>query len=144
MFGIAFNKNKAITSGEFNPVLYAHKNNPIFNYATQVLPQIDKMIESNPILEQALTRYLALLGTFIKTGDLTAPALPGNIAKDREQNSNFYYEREWRSVKEWKFIHSDVEAIMVPKNIFKDARVLLHANGFEGIPIIPSEMVELL
>jgi hypothetical protein len=140
--GIAFNRNKAIQFGQFNPVLYIHKDNPLFKKVSEILPEIDKLIEPHDILQRKVTGFLALLGTFVKRSDLTANIAIGDIEVDKEQNNNFYYEREWRSAVEWKFTKVDVEAIMIPGNQFNDIKSLLEKNGFEDTPIISYEMIE--
>ncbi|MFH0935702.1 MAG: abortive infection system antitoxin AbiGi family protein [Candidatus Omnitrophota bacterium] len=143
-YGLAFNKEKAIKSGHFNPILYIHKDSRLFKLASQVLPEIDNLVLPQGELNRKVTRFLALLGTFVKPSDLTAPIIVGNVQVDKEQNNNFYYEREWRSAFQWEFISSDLEAIMVPKRDFNNIKQLLDKNEFIDTPIIPYEMVEKL
>ncbi len=143
-YGIAFNKNTAISLAHFNPVLYVHKQNPLFKHASALLPEIDRFIEPHAALQGKVTEFLALLGTFVKPGDLTASIDIGNIKKDKEQDNNFYYEREWRSAYEWKFCKTSIEAVMIPRKEFTDMKSFLDKSDFRDIPIIPYEMVERL
>jgi len=143
-YGIAFHKNKAIQLGHFNPVLYVHKDSFIFQRASVMLPEIDKLIGAHDELEGKITEFLALLGTFIKRSDLTAPITVGNVQLDKEQNNNFYYEREWRSAFKWQFELSSVAAIMIPQKDFEAVRLLLDSQGFKDTPVIPYEMVDKL
>lgn len=143
-YGIAFNKIDAITAGRFNPVLYVHKEQHLFKLADKLLQDLDKLSAPNKELEQTLLKFLGILGVYIKRSDLTAPIDILDKEIDKQQNNNFYYEREWRSAFVWKFKKSDIEAIMVPRKSFLDLKSFLEAKGFENIPVILSEMVERL
>jgi hypothetical protein len=144
-YGIAFNKNKAIKAGRFNPVLYIHKDQHLFKLADNLLQDLDRLTKPHKELEQTLLKFLGILGVYIKRGDLTAPINVTDQEVDKQQNNNFYYEREWRSAFEWKFVYADIEAIMVPKKYFVSSKFFLEKDCcFEDIPIIFSEMVERL
>ena len=143
-YGVAFNKNDAIKAGKFNPVLYVHNDQHLFKLADKLLQDLDRLSSPHKELEQTLLKFLGILGVYIKRGDLTAPINVADQEIDKQQNNNFYYEREWRSAFVWKFKKSDIEAIMVPKKSFVDLKSFLETNGFKDTPIILSEMVERL
>lgn len=143
-YGIAFHRNKAIQSGHFNPVLYVHKDSFLFKRASEILPEIDKLTLPHKEVEAKVTEFLALLGTFVKRSDLTAPISIGSVQIDKEQNNNFYYEREWRSAFKWSFEPSSVAAVMVPQADFNSTRMLLDSKSFVDTPVIPYEMVDKL
>lgn len=143
-YGIAFNKKDAITVGKFNPVLYVHKEQDLFKLADKLLKDLDRLSAPHKELEQTLLKLLGIFGVYVKRCDLTAPISVADQEIDKQQNNNFYYEREWRSAFEWKFKNSDIEAIMVPRKSFVDIKSFLETKGFEDTPIILSEMVERL
>jgi len=144
-YGLAFNKNKAIVGGHFNPVLYIHKGHFLYKYIEEkIIENIDKLIKLNNELGPKLNEYLYIMGTYLKPSDLTAPITVGNMRIDEEQNNNFYYEREWRSAYDWNFEYEDVEVIMVPKRDIAETNEFLKKNRIENISIITHEMIEEL
>ncbi|MBA7656604.1 hypothetical protein ES703_64530 [subsurface metagenome] len=144
-YGIAFDKNKAIIAGQFNPVLYIHRDHVFFKYAdAELLKDIDELTRISGKFGEKLLKYLVLLGTYIKRSDLTAPVSIGNPILDDLQDNNFYYEREWRSAYPWEFKDEDVEAVMVQRKDFKDMKSFLEKCGMSDVPIVTYEMVEKL
>jgi hypothetical protein len=146
-FGIAFHKKVAIEKGHFNPVLYIHKDHIFFRYAEEILPQIEGLASTNPELAQILEKYLNMIGTYVKRGDLTSEIYFSHRI-DEEQNNNFYYEREWRSAYDWNFKNDAVTTIMMPLNYiarFKES--IKNSEGeaiFKDMPIISAELINLL
>jgi len=141
-YGIAFEKNKAIISGHFNPILYIHKDNFLFKEAYRLLKDIDNFVTPHNELSEKLNKYLNIMGIAIKRGNLTAPIDMKDKELDKQQDNNFYYEREWRSAFEWSFQEQDIEAVMVPK---KDLIAIKESLvGFGSLVVIPYEMVEKL
>jgi len=141
-YGIAFDKNNAIIKGQFNPVLYMHKDHIFLKYTeTELLPYIDFLTINNEA-GRKLSEYLLLLGTYMKRSDLTARIDIGNPIADDLQDNNFYYEREWRSAYEWKFENCDVEAIMVQRKNIKDIKGFLEKHELSDVPIVTYEMLK--
>jgi Putative abortive phage resistance protein AbiGi, antitoxin len=141
-FGIAFHKLDAIDKGQFNPVLYLHKKAFLFQQASDLLKNIDGMVSVEDSLYENLQKFLLTLGSYIKPSDLSHPAVIDRV-KDEEQNNNFYYEREWRSVDSWKFDVESIAAIMMPSQyieLFNNKLV----KKFSNCSIIASEMVKML
>jgi hypothetical protein len=66
-----------------------------------------------------------------------------NSEIDSSQSSNFYYEREWRTVFPWKFNDASVAAIMMPQRFLADFQKRW-GNRFVNSSIISSEMIETL
>ena len=143
-YGIAFNKTTAILRGHFNPVMYVHKDAFLFSHAGKVLKDIDTLIKPHAELSDKLYQHLSIIGTYIKRSDLTAHVNIGDKVLDKEQNNNFYYEREWRSAYEWTFGKGDVLAVMVQNNDLAVTRALLRDKGLDGVTVISYEMIDML
>lgn len=144
-YGIAFNKNGAVTKGHFNPVLYIHKDHVFFQHADAVLlKDIDDLTRLAGEFGRKLYEYLVLLGTYIKRSDLTAPVSSGNPEHDDLQDNNFYYEREWRSAYPWEFKNQDIEAIMVQRKDIEEINNFLKEHGISNVPVVTYEMIEKL
>lgn len=140
-YGIAFDKIKAITDGQFNPVLYIHKDHIFFKYTEEeLLPHIDFLTGLNKP-GQKLLDYLVLLGTYMKRSNLTAPISIGDQIVDYKQNNNFYYEREWRAAYDWDFEKDDIETIMVQRKNIKDIRDFLEKHEMSDVPVVTYEML---
>jgi len=105
-YGIAFDKISAIKNGYFNPVLYIDKNHPFFKITEKSLSSLDSMTKLYPI-GKILNDHLWMLGTYVKRSDLTKAIDIGNPKTDQSQDNNFYYEREWRTYKDWSFNNED-------------------------------------
>ncbi len=141
-FGIAFFKEAAVQFGHFNPLLYLHKDSPIFGHATKLVGELENTISRSDPLYKPLQGLLMLLGSFSKRSDLNHPAIP-SPEKDIAQDNNFYYEREWRTIRPWKFSDSMVAAIMLP--VAYIPRLREHLQGRLGTcSVISSEMVGVL
>lgn len=144
-YGLAFDKNKAIINGHFNPVLYIHKDHIFFKHTDAVLlKDIDELTRLAGGYGKKLFDYLVLLGTYIKRSDLTAPVSSGNPILDELQDNNFYYEREWRSAYPFTFKNEDIEAIMVQRKNFDEIKNFLEKCGMSNVPVINYEMLEKL
>lgn len=147
-YGIAFKKNNAITRGHFNPVLYIQHDHHLFKHAEQLLDKFDNANTTTSESNKKLYEYLMIMGTYVKRSDLTRKISIGDIDLDRQQNNNFYYEREWRSASEWKFQVDDVAAILLPENHLGEMKEFIknsfQAQSYVKIPLISYEMVEYL
>jgi hypothetical protein len=144
-YGIAFDKNKAITEGHFNPVLYIHKDHILFKHVEEkLLGKIDELTQTTGEYGKKLYEYLIILGTYIKRSDLTAPVSSGNRELDDSQDNNFYYEREWRSIYPWEFKNEDIEAIMIQRRDIENINNFLKEHGMSNVPIVTYEMIEKL
>lgn len=144
-YGIAFDRNKAITNGHFNPVLYLHRDHVFFKYADEeLLGYIDELTRTTGEYGEKLKKYLVMLGTYLKRSDLTAPVSSGNPILDDEQNNNFYYEREWRSAYPFTFRNEDIEAIMVQRKNLDEIKNFLEKCGMSNVPVITYEMLDKL
>ncbi len=144
-YGIAFDKKSAITDGQFNPVLYIHKNHRFFEYADEKLfGYIDKLTQTTGEYGKKLYQYLVLLGTYVKRSNLTARVSSGNPNLDDIQDNNFYYEREWRSAYDWNFKDEDIETIMVQRENLEDIKSHLEKCEMSNVPLVTYEMVEKL
>jgi hypothetical protein len=146
--GIAFSKTKAIISGNFNPVLYIHKDNILFKDTLLMLKGIDELTKI-PIYGEVLNKFLYAIGSSVKISDLAAPFTytPGseNIeANNNNPDFNFYYEREWRSIVDWEFSYDAVEMIMVQRKRINELRSILDEKGIGSIPVLSSDMIEKL
>jgi len=141
-FGIALSKSSAVKLGYFNPVLYMQYNHPLFGRAENLIEELEKISSPYHKLDKALTEFLTLLGTYVKSSDLLSKIhLDPKI--DDEQNNNFYYEREWRSAYDWNFQETDVTAIMLPQKHLGNFRSAL-SGKFPNATIISTEMIEYL
>lgn len=144
LYGIAFDKQRAIIHGNFNPIMYVHKDAFLFSRAGKVLEEIDKLIKPHAELSKNLREYLNIVGVYIKRSNLTADISISDPIVDKEQNNNFYYEREWRSAYDWKFGCDDIIAVMVPNLHLAETRTLLQEHQLDRATIISAEMVEML
>ena len=144
-YGIAFNKENAINFGGFNPVLYIQKNHSVLKHIEdELLPFIDhisKLLKDSSNKINKIEEYLNIIGSYIKRSDLTAPISIGNPVIDKNQDNNFYYEREWRSIFDWKFSAENIEGIMVLKQDLNEIRKFMESEKIETVPVIPYEMV---
>jgi hypothetical protein len=143
-FGIAFYKHAAINVGHFMPVFYVHCENVLFKRAEELFKTIDPAISADrdSPFNKSLHEYLLMIGSYIKRGDLNR-IVEVNSEEDSHQNSNFYYEREWRTVFSWKFDDASVAAIMMPQKFLTDFQKRW-GNRFVNSSIISSEMIETL
>jgi hypothetical protein len=137
-FGIAFHKHAAINEGHFNPVFYVHRGNALFLQAHELLKNLDP--DAKP--DSALFKYMMIIGSYAKVGDLNR-IVEVNSDADSSQASNFYYEREWRTVFPWMFSDSSIAAIMMPQSYLNQFRNKWQ-NRFDAISLISSEMIETL
>lgn len=147
-YGIAFNKEKAITRGHFNPVFYVQYDHHLFKHAESLLDKFDNKDTNNSETNKALYEYLMIIGTYAKRSDLTRKVSIGEVDVDKQQINNFYYEREWRSAYAWNFQKDEVIAILVPQIHLEEMKEFMNSSpqlkSFNGVPIISHEMVELL
>jgi hypothetical protein len=142
LFGIAFFKHAAINTGNFNPVFYVHYENPLFKRAEDLFKVIDPAIKEDSAFNKSLNEYLRMIGSYVKRGDLNR-IVEVNSEIDSSQSSNFYYEREWRTVFPWKFDDASVAAIMMPQRFLADFQKRW-GHRFVNSSIISSEMIETL
>jgi hypothetical protein len=105
-FGIAFKKKNAVKKGFFNPVWYVDHDSPLFHYAGDLLRKLNAVEKENPDFH----KFLRLIGAHVKSSNLATNVISES---DEPKENNFYLEREWRSLYEWKFERDDVVAIMV-------------------------------
>lgn len=147
-YGIAFKKESAIRRGHFNPVFYVQHDHHLFKHAEKLLDIFDNEDTNNQEMNKALHEYLMLVGTYAKRSDLTRKISIGEVALDKEQNNNFYYEREWRTAYPWNFQKEDVAAILLPQVHLEEMKEFINLNNeiksFNSIPLISHEMVDLL
>ena len=107
-----------------------------------MLKKIEGAVDSGSELQINLQKYLLTIGSLIKRGDLTG-GVEMNAGLDNSQDNNFYYEREWRTIFDWKFDDSVIAAIMIPQ----EYRVAFHEkwkDRFVNSSIISSQMIETL
>lgn len=146
-FGIAFAKKSAIEHGNFNPVLYVHKDHIFLKHADKILPELEILARNNKELSQKISEYLLMIGTYVKRSDLTN-AIHLDPAVDSAQDNNFYYEREWRSAYDWNFSEQHVVTAMMPKNYIKRFKDEIRGSKGEGVfndlSIFSTDMVDLL
>jgi hypothetical protein len=141
-FGIAFYKRPAITHGNFNPVLYVHRDNIMFQQMDGLLASIEAEVRSNPELAKRLQTFLLTVGGYVKRSDLIGK-IEIDSRLDDSQDNNFYYEREWRSFHDWTFNDSVIAAIMIPQE-FRNGFHELWKERFVNSSLISSQMVEAL
>ena len=141
-FGIAFHKRNAILNGHFNPVLYVHRNNVLFQKSADLLNAIEREVDPKSALAKNLQEYLLMIGSLVKRGDLTR-IIELDSELDTTQENNFYYEREWRTVFPWIFDDSSVAAIMIPEE-FRVRFQQRWKDRFVNSSIISSQMIETL
>lgn len=141
-FGIAFHKVDAIREGHFNPILYLHKEAFLFQKGGELLNTIESAVKETDPVYAPLQEFLVALGSYTKRSDLTHAA-EINPQKDKDQDNNFYYEREWRSVYPWNFRDESIAAIMMPAAYVGRFRAKF-GERFPACSIISSEMVATL
>ena len=141
-FGIAFHKRHAVSHGQFNPVLYVHKENRLFLEATGLLNEIEKDVQPDSILHKNLQKYFWMIGSLVKRGDLNR-IIELDSELDTNQDNNFYYEREWRTIFPWQFNDPSIAAIMIPQE-FQAAFQERWKDRFVNSSIISSQMIETL
>jgi hypothetical protein len=141
-FGIAFYKHAAINTGHFNPVFYVHYENPLFKRAEDLFKVIDPAMKEDSPFNKSLHEYLLMIGSYAKRGDLNR-IVEVDSKVDSSQSSNFYYEREWRTVFPWKFNDASIAAIMMPQ-AYRSAFKKRWDDRFASSSIISSEMIEIL
>ena len=112
-FAIGFHKESAINFG-FNPVLYVNQFSPEFYDFMRTLDDVGTYLAGAN--RQMSTRYehlRCLLGSIAKAGFLQMMPHEHQEIED-EQIQNFYYEREWCSLRTWDFQPKDVAAVLLP------------------------------
>ena len=139
--GIGFHKAAAINEGHFNPVLYIHRSNPSFIKAHDLIKKNDT-IDFTTEQGRALHEYLGMIGSYMKPSNLDRN-IEVDPQIDSSQNNNFYYEREWRTVSEWKFADDSITVIVMPQRFLADFQKRW-GNRFVASSIILSEMIETL
>lgn len=116
-YAIGFHRSSAVNLG-FNPVLYVNQGSMEFRDFIRNLEEIgDVLRQCDKLLEKKFEHVRMLLGFVAKSGFLRIAPHPVRTLEE-EQLQNFYYEREWRSPRNWSFKPEDVAAVIVP-----DARV---------------------
>jgi hypothetical protein len=132
-FGIAFEKKSAVRNG-FNPVFYVHKEHPMFHQVESALKQRST--------DAALRNFLDLFAAYYKQADLKN-SLERDVYADTRLSNNFYYEREWRSVRPWKFAPKNVLAVMLPDKFITSFQKQCPPE-FRKIPVISTQLIEAL
>jgi hypothetical protein len=113
-YAIGFHRKSAIKNN-FIPVLYVPQKSWIIDYAIQIRGELESFLENeSQEMSEKFQEFLLFLGSVSKPCDFNVN-LEDDPAKDQMQISNFYYEREWRSIYEWNFRPEDVAMIIVEK-----------------------------
>jgi len=103
---------------------------------------IDPAMKEDSPFNKSLHEYLLMIGSYAKRGDLNR-IVEVDSKVDSSQSSNFYYEREWRTVFPWKFNDASIAAIMMPQ-AYRSAFKKRWDDRFASSSIISSEMIEIL
>ena len=99
-YGIVFRKDIVIHR-HGNPILYAYKDHPVAAALRQLI-KVAKKDPANPIW--TVTPFVDAPGAY------------------PHGNYFFEWEREWRKVGDFKFQTNDVEFLIIPENLHKDAK----------------------
>lgn len=141
---IGFNKDSAIDN-HFNPVLYVNTYSYYFARFMKHRKKLEEyMADGNEEEFEKLKEVLLTLGSLAKSGDLKANPIDSKEL-DEFQLNNFYYEREWRSIYQWKFKSYDVALVIVNDDqMVKDLKSDIETKQLridKSTPILPFRMV---
>lgn len=116
------------------PVLYVNQMALEFHKFMLLLEQMSVGLkEPSSPLAPLFEELRLLLGSVVQGGLLqVAPADHPAIYK--AQLSNFYYEREWRCLRDWNFEGKDVAAVIVPDNLLDEFLQLRSAPDLKLSP----------
>ncbi len=111
-FAIGFHKRSALKAG-FSPVMYVNQSSQAMQHFFSLCKSLEKSFgKKRKNGSKEFQDLLLTLGSFVKSGLLSQP--PKNDPKlDKYQLNNFYYEREWRALEDWRFKPEDVALIIV-------------------------------
>lgn len=145
-YAIGFHKGPAILHG-FSPVLYVNQISSEFQEFMQMREEVVSLYESiNKELVAKIDKMFVYLGTVAKSGYLGGYVYNHEIAVERQIN-DFYYEREWRSTKDWRFPPENIALIVIPrekvsnfKQDIADKKIQINSDTI----IMPFDMIEKL
>lgn len=119
-FAIGFHRKSAIQK-HFMPVLYVPQKSGLIDYYLRLRGELESSVGNiSEELAEKFEQYLLMLGSVAKPCNFDGN-LDDDPARDELHMSNFYYEREWRSIYEWKFTHQDVAMIIVKEPAMVEA-----------------------
>lgn len=141
-YAIGFHKESAIMH-DFNPVLYVNQYSSFFDRFMALRDEIQSSLSADTAMSTKFKELLLLLGSTAKSGDIKANPVD-NIQWDQMQCNNFYYEREWRSMRNWLFTKNDIAMLILPDN--KIASFVTYRDTNELIidkttPVMPFSMI---
>lgn len=111
-FAIGFHRDSAIRNN-FIPVLYVPQKSGIIDYFLKLRGELELFVQGiSPDMADKFKEFLSMLGSVTKPCNLQED-VDDNPELDELQMNNFYYEREWRSIYNWKFKPEDVAMIIV-------------------------------
>ncbi len=112
-YAIGFHRESVIRHG-FVPVMYVNQMAPEFHRFMYLMEAIDSALLSRaPDIAKQFSDLRYLLGSVVQ-GGLLQVAPSSDVSLEKAQISSFYYEREWRSLRDWLFSGVDVAAVIVP------------------------------
>lgn len=140
-YALGFHKKNAVLEG-FHPVLYMSQYSDFFARFIAARDAAAKDVE-NSRAQKSYEELMKILGSFCKSGDVLAtPA--SSLRMDTHQINNFYYEREWRSIRNWDFKAADVALLILPdKQVarFFRERKKHQFRLQESTPILPLKLM---
>ncbi len=145
-YAIGFHKRSAVEFG-FMPTMYTNMFSYDFHQFMMYRNEIESFLRrTDSKIAQQFENMLHYLGSVVKGGFLSGDVY-NDSDLDEKQLNVFYYEREWRSIRDWAFSSSDVAAIILPgenistlkKNIEK-SQLKVNVDTI----IVPFEMITCL
>ena len=145
-YAIGFHKESAIDH-EFMPVLYVNQFSGFFRRFIELRNEIENYLKTADVeISNKFEELLLLLGSIAKSGNLKANPI-NDINWDDMQVNNFYYEREWRSLRDWDFRKNDVAIIILPDERIENFTKLRNQHDLridESIPVLSFSMIHSL
>lgn len=111
-YALGFHKKNAVLEG-FHPVLYASRYSDLFARFVEARDEVSRAVKNTGSVAKKCEELLRVIGSLCKSGDVLAEP-KSSSRKDTKQINNFYYEREWRSVRDWDFKPADVALLILP------------------------------
>ncbi len=142
---IGFHRNAAIQHG-FTPMLYTNQYSPDFQRFMQTRDAIEDLVAQlkDTELSSKIDELLYYLGSIAKAGLLDMAPRSDDQFDAEDPKNNYYYEREWRSIREWNFSAEAVAAVMLPGHMlekFAEDRKARNLKVTAQTAIIPFDMI---
>jgi hypothetical protein len=136
-------KKKSVVKNDFHPVWYVPLPSKNWSRMRRLAGKLDASLDARAAdLRGDFNEFVDRVTAFVKTFDPSF--LHDSPSKDSAGLNNYYYEREWRSLRDWNFAPQDVAAVLIPRHRMGDFRKQERAGGLrltDETAVIPFELV---